>query len=207
MSCMVTTTDSTPPSSERMGVALSSTVTLRPLGASITISSARTVSLALRTSVRGNSIRDTSRPSARRMVISPRRSSSRCSGSRRLSIILLASRLNVTGAPVPTSNTATPTGEVSISVARPALARFSSRCRRALAMTCAACAANISNVFLVFPGELAGQIIGRHEDVAHARALVEYRGCHEGGDPDGRAEVRNAYRPGQVLQVSGPQRS
>ena len=44
MSCMVTTTDSTAPSSERMGVAFSSTVTLRPSGTPRTISSARSVS-------------------------------------------------------------------------------------------------------------------------------------------------------------------
>ena len=44
MSCMVTTTDSTSPSSEKMGVALIRVVTLRPSGACRTISSARTVS-------------------------------------------------------------------------------------------------------------------------------------------------------------------
>ena len=72
MSCMATTTDSTSPSPERMGVALSSTVTLRPSGTPMTISSARTVSLEPRTRARGNSCRETSLPSARRTVIDPR---------------------------------------------------------------------------------------------------------------------------------------
>ena len=45
MSCRVTITDSTSPRSERMEVALIRTVILRPSGAVMTISSARTVSL------------------------------------------------------------------------------------------------------------------------------------------------------------------
>ena len=69
MSCMVTTTDSTSPSSDRMGVALSSTLTRRPSGAARTISSARTVSVVLRASAKGNSSREISLPSARRTVI------------------------------------------------------------------------------------------------------------------------------------------
>ena len=44
MSCRVTTTDSTSPSSEKMGVELTWVVTLRPSGAFRTISSACTVS-------------------------------------------------------------------------------------------------------------------------------------------------------------------
>ena len=71
MSCMATTTDSTSPSSERMGVALSSTVTLRPSGTLMTISSARTVSVELRTWARGNSRSENSLPSARRTFIKP----------------------------------------------------------------------------------------------------------------------------------------
>ena len=146
MSCRVTTTDSTSPSFDRMGVALSSTVMLRPSGTSITISSARTVSLVLRTSAMGNSRREISLPSARRTVISSRSLSVVWSGSRRPSTILLASRLKDTGAPVAMSKTATPTGDVSIRVSRSALARSSSRCLRALAMTCAACEANMTRV-------------------------------------------------------------
>ena len=46
----------------------------------------------------------------------------------------------------PTSKTTTPTGEVSTRVSRPARARRSSRCRRALAMTRAAWEANITRV-------------------------------------------------------------
>ncbi len=66
MSCMVTTTDSTSPSSRKMGVALIRVVTLCPPGAWRTISSARTVSPVLRVWARGNSTRETSRPSARK---------------------------------------------------------------------------------------------------------------------------------------------
>ena len=62
---MVTTTDSTTSSSDRMGVALTRVVTLRPSGDRSTISSARTVSPVTRVWARGNSRRETSRPSAR----------------------------------------------------------------------------------------------------------------------------------------------
>ena len=68
MSCMVTTTDSTAPSRERMGVELTMALTLRPLGTLMTISSARTVSPALSNWAMGNSRRETSRPSARRQA-------------------------------------------------------------------------------------------------------------------------------------------
>ena len=46
-SCRVTTIDSTAPSAERIGVALTSVVTLRPSGTDSVISSARTVSALL----------------------------------------------------------------------------------------------------------------------------------------------------------------
>ena len=143
MSCRVTTKDSTSPSSERMGVALSSAVTLRPSGTWMTISSARTVSPVFSACARGNSRSDTSRPSARRTVTTSSSCSGGWSGIRRPSTILLASRLNDTGAPVLASKTTTPTGEVFIRVSRSALARCSSRCLRALAMTSAAWEANV----------------------------------------------------------------
>ena len=146
MSCMVTTKDSTPPSSEWMGVALSNTVTLRPAAVSNTISSARTVSLVPRAWASGNSARENWRPSARRTVNSSRSCSVVWSGSRSPSTIRPASRLNDTGAPVAMAKTTTPTGEVSIRVSRSALARRSSRCRRALATTSATCDANITRV-------------------------------------------------------------
>ena len=63
---MVMTTDSTS-SSDRMGVALIRAVTLRPSGDRRTISSARTVSPVTRVWARGNSRRETSRPSARQV--------------------------------------------------------------------------------------------------------------------------------------------
>ena len=57
-----------------------------------------------------------------RMVNTPRSCSTGWPGVRRMPRILSASRLNDTGAPDFKSKTATPTGEVSISVSRPALA-------------------------------------------------------------------------------------
>ena len=146
MSCMVTIIDSTEPSSERMGVALSSTVTHRPSGTRMTISSARNVSPNLRSSAIGKSRRETSLPSARLKVSVSSKSSGGWPGLRRLSTILPASRLKEVGSPVAASKTTTPTGEVSISVSRSALARRSSRCLRALAMAIAAWEANITRV-------------------------------------------------------------
>ena len=146
MSCMVTTTDSTSPSSERMDVALIRVVTLRPSGAWRTISSARTVSPVLSAWARGNSSRETSRPSARRKVSTSSSCSAEPPGAHRSLTIRLASRLSDTGAPVLASKTRTPTGVVFTRVSRPALARRSSRCRRALAMTSAAWEANMTRV-------------------------------------------------------------
>ena len=93
MSCMVTTTDSNSPSSERMGVAFNRTLMLRPSGTPMTISSARTVSVSPRTRARGNSCRENSPPSARRMVINSSRASGVWSGFRSPLTILRASRL------------------------------------------------------------------------------------------------------------------
>ena len=149
MSCMVTTTDSTSPSSpssEKMGVALTRVVTLRPLGAWRTISSARTVSPVLSPWARGNSTRETSRPSARRKVSTSRSCSAEPPGAHRSLTIRLASRLTDVTPPVLASNTRTPTGVVFTRVSRSVLARRSSRWRRALAMTSAAWEANITRV-------------------------------------------------------------
>ena len=60
--------------------------------------------------------------------------------------ILLASRLNETGAPDLASKTMTPTGEVLTSTSRSVRARCSSRYLRALAITSAAWEANMTNV-------------------------------------------------------------
>ena len=146
MSCIVTTTDSTAPLSPKMGVALSNAVTLRPSGTRRTISSARTVSALRRSWAMGNSFSETSFPSALMKVKSSRRSSGVWSGSRRVSTILIASRLKDFGAPVRASKTTTPTGEVSISVCRSARAMRSSRCLRALAMARAAWDAKSTSV-------------------------------------------------------------
>ena len=101
MSCMVTTTDSTSPSSERMDVALIRVVTLRPSGAWRTISSARTVSPVLSAWARGNSSRETSLPSARRKVSTSSSCSAEPPGAHRSLTIRLASRLSDTGVPRP----------------------------------------------------------------------------------------------------------
>ena len=65
---MVTTTDATAPSSDRIGVELTRVLTLRPSGTESTISSARTVSPLLSCPASGYSARAISRPSARRQV-------------------------------------------------------------------------------------------------------------------------------------------
>ncbi len=146
MSCRVTTTDSTRPSSEWMGVALIMVVTLRPSGIWMTISSARTVSPVLSACARGNSSREISRPSARRKVSTPRSCSRGRPGVCRSLTILLASRFSDAKAPVAASNTRTPTGEVLIRASKSALARCSSRCLRALTTTIVAWDANITSV-------------------------------------------------------------
>ena len=145
-SCRVTTKDLTSPPSERMGVALTRTATLRPSGTCSTISSARTVSPMLSARDSGNSWRETSRPSPRSMVSPSRSWSSDWSGFLSSSAMRSASRLKDSGAPVLASKTATPTGEVSIRVCKSLRARCSSRCRRALATTMAAWAANMVSV-------------------------------------------------------------
>ena len=136
----------TSPSSERMGVALTRVVTVPPPGTSMTISSARTVSPVLSAWARGNSSREISSPSARRKVSMSRSSSAEPSGMCRPLTILLASRLTDVTPPVFALNTRTPTGVVFTKVSMSALARCSSRCRRALAMTSAAWEANITRV-------------------------------------------------------------
>ena len=146
MSCKVTTIDSNSLHSVSIGVELTRTATDRPSGTDRTISSARSVSLPLRTCAKGNCSRDTSRPSSRLNVRVFRSSLSVCPGLRTASTILRPSRLKDPSSPVRASRTATPTGEVSMSVCRPALARCSSRYRRALEMTSAAWAANMTRV-------------------------------------------------------------
>ena len=144
MSCKVTTTDSIWPSSERIGVAFTSTAADRPPGASITTFSARTGSPASSTSVRGDSRRLISLPSARRTLTASVSCSAGCPGVRSPSKILLASWLTDTGALVLVSKTSTPTGAVLIRVSRSVLARCSSLCVRALAITSAAWEANMT---------------------------------------------------------------
>ena len=114
----MTTTDSIRPSWEGIGVTLISVRTRRPSGTCRTTSSARTVSALRSNRPRGSSSRATSRPSARRQVVTSSSSSSERPGWRRPSTIRFASRLMDTGRPVRASKTTTPTGEVSIRASR-----------------------------------------------------------------------------------------
>ena len=107
----MTATDSPPPG--RIGVALTSVLTVRPSGTDSAISSARTVSPTPSCRASGNSLRETSRPSARRQELTSRSCSGGRPGIRRLSTMRLASRLNDTGRPLSPSKTATPTGDVA----------------------------------------------------------------------------------------------
>ena len=145
-SCMVTTTDTTSSSSERIGVTLTSVRTLRPSGTESSISSARIVVALSSCWARGYSSRENSRPSWCRHVIT----SSSCSvgrpGVRSPSAIRRASRLNETARPVPASKTTTPTGEVSTRASRSARARSTSRCVRAFAIAVAACEAKSTRI-------------------------------------------------------------
>ena len=149
-SWMVTTTGSTTGSTSsscaKMGVELIRVVTLCPPGAFRTISSACTVSPVISPWDRGNSSRETSRPSARRKVSTSKSCSAVPPGSHRPLTMRLASRLIDVTPPVLASRTSTPTGVVFTRVSRSARARCSSRCLRALAMTRAAWEANITRV-------------------------------------------------------------
>ena len=69
---MVTTTDSTAPSADRIGVELISVAMRRPSGTESTIFSARTLLALGSCCASGNSARATSRPSPRRQVIDSR---------------------------------------------------------------------------------------------------------------------------------------
>ena len=123
-SCKVTTTDSTSPASERMGVALTRVVTEPTSGTWMTIGSARTVSPVLSACARGNSSRPISRPSPRRKVRLSNSCSPPSSGAGRSPRIRLDSQLIDTGRPVPASKTMMPTGPVLIRVSKSARASF-----------------------------------------------------------------------------------
>ena len=189
-------------------MALSSTVTLLPSGARSTISSARTVSPMLSSSAMGDSRSENSRPSARRKVSTSSRSSSLWSGLRRLSPILRASRLEDLGNPVWASKTTTPTGEVLISVSRSALARRSSRWRRALAMAMAAWEANIISVSSSSWLNSWPPFLLRQVNAAHPLSLVPHRERQEGhplAHLYRRLHLGQPQRPDVAQQVGHPQ--
>ncbi len=134
---MVTTIDSGSPSAERMVVALTSALAPRPSATESATSSARSAGASW---IRRNI--GTSRPSAKRQIRISISSSGGLPGGARFSTSRLASRLKVVGAPVATSKTTTPTGDVSTSASTLARDRCSLRWVRALAMAVAACDAN-----------------------------------------------------------------
>ena len=145
-SCRVTTTEASAPSGPLVGVALMSVVTLRPSGTESSISSARTVSALSSACASRSRSSAISRPSARRQVMTPSNCSADWPGPHRLVTMRVASRLSETTSPVPTSNTTTPTGVVSIRASRRARALCSARWVRALAIAVAACAANSARI-------------------------------------------------------------
>ena len=112
MSCSVATTDTSSPSSERIGEALTRVVTLVPSRRSITSSSACTASPSRTARTTGNSLKATSDPSMRRQV-SPHTS---CVASRASAggapTMRRASRLTITTVRELASTTNTPTGDV-----------------------------------------------------------------------------------------------
>ena len=126
MSWAVTTSDTTSPSSERMGVALTRVVTVRPSGKWMTISSARTVSPLSSACCTGRSPGEIRRPSARRKVSAPSSSSRERPVRLRSPASRRASRFRVSNSPLLASKTRTPTGVVSTSASRSLLARCSS---------------------------------------------------------------------------------
>ena len=210
-SCRVTTIDTAVPSAERMGVALTRSVTFRPSGTESTTSSARTVSASPITRFTGKSASATSRPSENRHVSA----SSSCSGEEPGALSLpasrRASRLNETGWPVAASKTATPTGEVSTRASRSARARCSSQCTRALATALAACTANntrrssSSTVKACPPPSRRGRSPRRAGPGGASASPAGWSATAPGPGKAERAnvglQVRHSERPGKVAQV------
>ena len=146
----------------------------------------------------GNSRSETSRPSARRKVIFEK-SSGDWSGLRRLSTILRASRLKDLGAPVTASKTTTPTGEVSISVSRSALADARRETGPALETTMRRLGGEHLEGLLVFGSELPSRFLHGQEEVAQALAPVQDR------EPPGPAGP-SPPRPAATVEVRKAQR-
>ena len=130
----------------------------------MTISSTRIRSPALNSRCKGISAICTSLPSVRRTRTTLSTSSIVAAVGTSSPAIRLASRLKDASSPVLASNTSTATGEVSTSVSIFVLARCSSRCLRALAMTSAAWEANItttsSSSWVNSPPSPLGQVDG-----------------------------------------------
>ena len=105
--------------------------------------------------------------------------------------------------PVWASKTATPTGEVSMRVSRSALARRSSRCVRALAMTSAAWDANIARI------SSSARVNSSPSSLSPTktwptRAPVEHGRSHEGKTPTGRGMLKSVNpRPRTCSARSG----
>ena len=145
-SCTATTTDSTAPSTERIGVAFTNTTMLRPSGNSTVISSSRTVSPKFSKSSTERPPSKTPRPSARRKVPASIKSWRELIDKPKSPHSRLATWLTDVTAPVAASNTNTLIGAVFTSASRSARARCSPRYRRALEMTSAAWEAKTAKV-------------------------------------------------------------
>ena len=138
MSCTGTTTESAASPSVVIGVALTKVVSLRSPGNSATISSARTASPVRSSLGTGSSLGGISRPSELQNVAEANMSFTGEPGELKSPAIRRASRFADTNSLVSASNTRTPTAAESTSASKWALARRSSRWRRALEITRAA---------------------------------------------------------------------
>ena len=204
MSCRVTTIDSTAPSPERMGVGVEQQGgRSRPSGTLMTTSSGpQRIAGAQNPGHRKVPQGDLPTVCAPEGPNTSRRSSGDCPGLRRLSTSLIASRLKDFGAPVPASkDDHTPTGEVSMRVSRSALARRSSRCRRALAINHRRLGGEHDQRVLVLLGELPPLLILGEVDAADALAQVQHGGGQE-GHPSRSSPPGDAAREASDLMSS-----
>ena len=202
-SCIVATYDSTAPSAPRMGVALTSVVTVPPPGTENVNSSARTVSPALNCWTSVPSASATSLPSTRRQVRSFGNSSTGQSGVRSGSAIRLASRFANTSLPVLPSKTTTPTGEVSTSVSRSATCPPLVAVRPGVGDGGGGLRREQHQDLLVGARELVSRLLHGEKELADAYAPVTHRRLQDLRAHHVRREVE---RPGVGGEVRQPHR-
>ena len=207
MSCMVTTTDSTSPASDRTGVTLTSTLTLLPSGTARTISSARTVSVMLRVSAKGNSGREISLPSARRTVSKSSSCSAVWSGSSRPSTILLASRLKETGAPLRYVEDGDPHGGSVDEGFQAGLGALLLPVPAGIGDHQGDLGGEHDQGLLILLGELAAVLLLGQVDIAHAPAAVAYGYAQEGAHGHRSVQFAEAHGLGMAAKVRHPDRA